>query len=312
MPLQTDPPMPPSNRSAASPIQRLLGLSDQSTKALASVGVVFYALGLLVANIYYSQFGIVDFSILKPQCILTGIWSLLFIACASSPSFALLMALYNPNRSKPKLRPFFDFLFLVTCLASCTLAACFFRLILGISPNTADTAWLHYFWNGWSYTPPGWGYLLFVMNFLPVFFIVHRLPGFASKKEAFRILLVSEGILALIGSGVIGLALFPAVSRAYGGGRPQAGVTVYFAKDGANIAGRFPKSVGHPGDGSSPDPVFVDIVLQTSDVMVLRSRFCDSQGLKEIRSVVDRRVIEAYDPGASYEIWPPINKLPCE
>jgi len=59
---------------------------EQTTKSVGYVFGICYVIGLLVVNLYLQQFGISDFSVLRPKAVFTGAWVLFLIALLGLPT----------------------------------------------------------------------------------------------------------------------------------------------------------------------------------------------------------------------------------
>lgn len=74
---------------------------EQAAKAIAVLIGVSYALGMMVSNSYLASFGIVDFDLVRPKAILSGLWFMWFFAVAivaeDSIQYALKMKEIPPG-----------------------------------------------------------------------------------------------------------------------------------------------------------------------------------------------------------------------
>jgi hypothetical protein len=286
-------------------LQRLANFSDKWLKPLSLASILFYGLGLVVANSYLVRFGITDFSIFKPECIFTGVWSALFIACAAYPSYCFY-GISIKTKDEVFFKRLVKKLFVVigaTLVAS--MAACLFRLFLGMSQNSQDNLyWYDYWWSIWSYTPPGWATLLIVMNVVVIFFILPPFTTSMPKHDSFRVLVWSLSCFALIGATLVGYEMYPSVSRIFGGGRPESGVTFLFNKDGEALAAKLHSQTNHVPDGGPPGEVEADLIFQTSDFLVLRILYCaPGKRRSELDAIVDKKLVSAYFPPVTAEIF---------
>jgi hypothetical protein len=66
-------------------LDKHLELLEKCAKAAAAIGVLFYVIGLIVANQYLAQFDLSDFGSLKPKYVLTGAWTIILIIVVGSP-----------------------------------------------------------------------------------------------------------------------------------------------------------------------------------------------------------------------------------
>jgi hypothetical protein len=83
----------PVERVSPEKTSRLSALAasiESVMKVSAVTAAVLYGIGVIVTNVYLSQFGIVDFSVLKAQCLLTGTVAVFVIAMASVPGVFML------------------------------------------------------------------------------------------------------------------------------------------------------------------------------------------------------------------------------
>jgi hypothetical protein len=185
------------------------GLAELKPASL--VGVFLYGLGLIVANSYFSTLGFHDFSLLKPQAILTGAWAALFLSCAALPVVAYHSAWKN-TLEKPAVSRFFLRVFvLVGTLALVTVAVSLLRIFMGISPNVNDHTWGTIWIQGWEQTPPGWGTLLVVMNLLPFVSLIRAADAFRNLLTL-RQIVYFQAFFGLIGAVWLGMQMYPAVS----------------------------------------------------------------------------------------------------
>jgi hypothetical protein len=79
---------------------------ELTAKLVAGLAIVCYAFGLISTNLYLAKFGITDFSVLRPKCIVTGGWVLSVILISSAP---FLITLYRqpPSLTKPNYQRVF-------------------------------------------------------------------------------------------------------------------------------------------------------------------------------------------------------------
>jgi hypothetical protein len=62
----------------------------QTIIASVSIGVaILYAVGMLVTNEYLFAFGLTDFNLIRPKCIITGTWAILLLLACSGPALSL-------------------------------------------------------------------------------------------------------------------------------------------------------------------------------------------------------------------------------
>ena len=210
-------------------------------------------------------------------------------------------------------RLFKKFFAVIAATLVATMVASLFRLFMLISPNTQDNVfWFRYWWPAWSFTPPGWGTLLWIMNFFEILFI---LPGVTSmpRRESSLVLIWSLSFFALIGATLIGYEMYPAVSRIMGGGRPESGVTFLFGKDGQAVADRLHLQSNHYQDGHAPLEVEGDLIFQTSDFFVLRILYCSPDKRRtELDAIVDKKLINAYFPAVTANVMQSTSEFNCD
>jgi hypothetical protein len=297
---------------------QIVGLSDQWLKTMSVTGIVLYGLGLIVANSYLARLGISDFSLFKPQCVFTGAWSALFLACAALPSIAYYGACKNTRNDVFVWRFLKRAFVLVGTVAAATFVASLLRLFLLISANPQDNTWGEIWWSGWSFTPPGWGTLLFLMNFVPVFFVI---PIFVDKmpdhdRATFRIVCFSLLFFALIGAAWIGYQMYPAVSRVLGGGRSEKAVLVFNKDADAVISKIISDSNGYaqmtPATPANAQMIWGDLVFQNSDYLVVGIQSCNVNGkVVGFKTVIDKKLIAAYFPLNTDSAFPIDSTLVC-
>jgi hypothetical protein len=74
-------------------LQRVSTNAESTAKTLSLAALLLYGIGLLVTNTFLAKYGISDFSIVKPQCLFTGSWSLLLLLLVSLPSLSFAFTL---------------------------------------------------------------------------------------------------------------------------------------------------------------------------------------------------------------------------
>ena len=55
---------------------------EESAKVLGIVAAVSYALGIIISNGYLAGLGVMDFELIRPRAIFTGLWFILFLSVA--------------------------------------------------------------------------------------------------------------------------------------------------------------------------------------------------------------------------------------
>ena len=106
---------PPTTPAPAKPFEKLTAAVDVTAKILAIAGIGLYGLGILVTNTFLAKYGVVNFAVLKPQAIFTGIWTVALFAVASLPTFAVVQTLVDPRLSRRARLVQVPVLFLFPC-----------------------------------------------------------------------------------------------------------------------------------------------------------------------------------------------------
>lgn len=266
---------------AAEPEKRIgeedntIALVESIAKIGALTGIVLYAIGLLVTNVYLADYGFTDFAIVKPQCIIVGAWTLALLCLASLPSvFFLLVA--SESKLQPRWRKVGAVGALVFGLYVATfLAFVFDALFLGTSVLTfvdLQQQELVYLKNG----VPDWWALLVIMNAYWLLFFRAN-PSLNGPVWKYRTALVVMAIPFVIGSAlVVGHDVFPYANREVGGGRPINAV-IQFNSEGKEVVDRVRLLSKPYHDTDSPMSVVADILYATSDRYVVRVVSCVSQ-----------------------------------
>src|SRR5437762_9633044 len=70
----------PQSSPSLSALQRLQPSIESATKVLFGGSAILYAVGLLIANLYFQQYGLSDLPLFKPQYVVVGLlWCVLLI-----------------------------------------------------------------------------------------------------------------------------------------------------------------------------------------------------------------------------------------
>jgi hypothetical protein len=154
------------------------GLKDAiefATKLVAGIAGVCYAVGLLATNLYLTEFGFTDFSVLRPKSVLTGGWVLGVLLTSSSPVF---VAWYK-NRNRPpenRVRRAWAYIraYLIACLIPWIVLAWFIHVT-----NAPYDAKIDHLWR-----PAGSGWDQALFNAL-LFIILGLVLGVAVKSTVY-------------------------------------------------------------------------------------------------------------------------------
>jgi hypothetical protein len=265
-------------------------------KSLSLMGLGLYAIGLLVMNTYLAKYGITDFAILKPQCLLTGAWSTLLLILATLP--ALLFVQTIAEKRKPPVRRYLTAVLLLVLFSyAITLCATgFFVLLAGMALSDHGLLTL-------DPGVPGWRSLLLVM-LIPCFMRLRQGDiTVDSPKRAWLINSAGGFVFAwLIGIFVIGYQTYESINAEMGGGRPLL-AGLYFSADAKDLL-TYLRHTGRPFHDDDPaNTIKGELIYTTSDRYVFRIPFCrgPAEGLwtknniKRIDEpvVIDKKVVQA-------------------
>jgi hypothetical protein len=285
----------------AKPFERLTVIVDLTAKTLAIVGLPLYGMGLLVNNTYLAKYGLINFAILKPQAILTGIWTLALFAIAALPSFSLAVLLTDEKRSGRARWFWVPCGFVALLWISSFLAAGFYHWFL--ADTAAHPDHLLRLDNG----VPGWRELLVLFSGFPALLVLVSLsrprpPSLTPLRSA---LLVWGMVLipaAVLGTGVIGYETYETVRPERGGGSPPD-VYFYFSSEGQDLLAQLRKVATPYHDRDPVQTIKGDLLYDTGDRYLLRINYCgpdidkaasDTKNFKPRSELVllDRRLVE--------------------
>lgn len=217
-------------RSAETPRTGFTGFLSQAEsllKVLSLTGIFLYGIGLLVTNTFLSKYGTSDFSVVKPQCIFTGIWTLTILFLAALPGFAVVIALAYGSGKALSRTIWEALLFIPMCYLASLLALGLFDIYLGAYGVEAPN------FGALNIGIPGWRLLLVLMSVFPSLFLLR-----SRTDRSFRTILpLWIGALipmCLIASFVVGYEIFETVRREVGGGEPPS-ATFFFAPEGKDL-----------------------------------------------------------------------------
>lgn len=257
-----------------SPLQTLSVNAESIAKVSSIVGICLYGLGLLVTNTFLAKLGASDFSILKPQCLFTGIWSCVLLFLAGFPTLSFIWVMADGKRTLKKL---------LSAVFSCVVAAylstiaswVLFLIIAGPLPYTNEPFG---FWKldvGFE----GWRHLLLLMNILPLAMFVSfpRLRNVSDASSSRKIWLQAYlGLvvpLVLFGACLIGYEIFEDVNTEAGGGRPH-NVTFYFSTEGKELLKTIRSATGHFHDQDGELQLEGNLIYSGSDRYIFEVDFC--------------------------------------
>lgn len=269
---------------------QVASITEALLKQLTLVGILLYGLGLFVANIHYARYGFTDFSLLKPQCIFTGLWSVFFIFCAAIPSLALVLALKlteNVQSISRSLKTLVAVLAAAVFVATVASGGISF-FILG--PRGTKDTWTTI----WGLAPPGWLTLLLVMN-VPTFLFVRDLRSLPHRGRL-QVVVFSLLTPVLVAAIVLGYEIYPQVTKEAGGGLPEQALFL-FGKEGESTVSAIRSQVNHEQDNLATGTVAADLMFTGSDYLVLRIEYCSPEKkASELTPVVDKKLISSYFP----------------
>jgi hypothetical protein len=268
-------------------------------KVFSLIAVLLYAIGLIVTNAYLSQYGITDFSILKPASLMTGIWSLVIIALASIPGAFMLWKATSNETFLRKLWPILVGLPILSIAVS--FIACFVFNALtdrreAIPPFIEN-------WSPQHWVNDGWGEILcglnVVLGFLTVVFLLNESQAPRRSK-----LLVFSPFLAigLLGTLVdVGRVIYPKVGPKMGGGHPMSAI-IQFNSDGRDVLSLVTE-LGHLTESDPslsfdeslkkiPRLIRADLVYRAPEMYVIVVRACQKESFQdEDYKIKERNVV---------------------
>jgi hypothetical protein len=265
-------------------------------KALSLIGLGLYVVGLLVVNAYFAKYGITDFALLKPQCLLTGAWSLLLIGVASLPAFAFVEAVSDKKLSGVK-RYSKALLGLVLLTYLSTFMAFGIFALIGHVVLTAQSL------VRMNLGVPGWYYLLLTM-LLPCIMRVRPtdITVISPKRDWPLKAAPFFAVSGVLGIFVIAFNIYDSVDPEMGGGRPlPAGF--FFSQDGKALLDYLRHTARPFHDKDPANTVAGELIYTASDRYVFRVLFCrgpdqgdwnlDNIKRFEERVVIDKKVVQA-------------------
>lgn len=256
-------------------------LADTVLKYLPLLGVTFYGLGLVVVNLYLVQFGVTDFSIFKPQCIITGIWAALLLVLAGFPALSWCRAIEKHWNEKTGARTIKAIKLYFASLAGSTAFAAILALVLGLGRST-------------SFSPfAGWFILVAVMS-LPLVGVIPGRGG-PSPRSAYAALCAGFGLVGFFAIMLVTYAIYPYVDADRGGGRPVHAV-FFFTKDGQELTSSLMKQQIATNPAQSPNALGGDLIYANAQFFLVRFDF--DTAVRETKKPVEieRRLVNAYIP----------------
>jgi hypothetical protein len=265
-------------------------------KALSLIGLLLYAIGLLVMNTYLAKYGITDFAILKPQCLLTGAWATLLLLFATFP--ALIFVQTISEKRKPAIRRYaIAFLLLVACAYTATFCAIgIFSLLAGVVESNKGLLYL-------DPGVPGWRWLLVAM-LLPCLLRIRQSDiNLDSPKRDWLMKSFPGFIFAwIVGIFIIGFQTYESINPEMGGGRPLV-AGLYLSADAKDLL-TYLKHAARPFHDADPaNTIQGELIYTTSDRYVFRVPYCrgPDEGTwskeniirKDERVVIDKKVVQA-------------------
>jgi len=198
--------------TSVSAFDHLLPSLESTAKLLLPVGAILYAIGFLIANLYFQQYGISDPVLLKPRYVVVGLlWSvlMLFAWLLTEYLVASVEALLGLLRGSARSGAISKLLRSALGLGVCIFLAKSVASVLGLSRTL-----------GW------WQYcvllLIIELNFLSSFNFVspirrHLLAGKVGKSG----IVASLSWLGLVLSTITcySIAVYPCFDQSFGGGK---------------------------------------------------------------------------------------------
>jgi len=157
---------------------------ERLAKVVGMLAACFYAQGLLITNIYLDQkVRVTDFTILKPDCELTGAWATIILLLAFFPGAVFFYEIYKPPKTPPEGKSLRLVRALMFAFGACAIANLFTFIFVGIV-IAGPVQNLTPFWPG-KYIS-GWQYLLLLMNGMPIWgaFVILRRPEAIERERA--------------------------------------------------------------------------------------------------------------------------------
>jgi hypothetical protein len=269
---------------------------EATLKGLSLIGLLLYAIGLLVMNTYLAKYGITDFAILKPQCLLTGAWATLLLMFATFPALIFVHAI--SEKRKPALRRYATALLLLVSFAyTATFCAIgIFSLLAGVVVSNKGLLCL-------NPGVPGWRWLLIAMLVPCLLRIRQSDIDLDSPKREWLMKSFPGFIFAwIVGIFVIGFQTYESINAEMGGGRPLV-AGLYLSADAKDLL-TYLRHTGRPFHDDDPaNTIQGELIYTTSDRYVFRIPFCrgpaegtwSKDNIKRIdeRVVIDKKVVQA-------------------
>ena len=187
---------------------------DGSSNLIQHVAAVFavtvaslYAVGLLVTNEYLMTLGFTDFNLLRPKCIITGAWAVLLMLACSGPTLSLLRFKDEKIGGRRLLVEIFMGYLVALGMCQILFAVLAFKL------------WNMKLLEGVLLLPTTMS-LGPVVNLLITLGTYRRLrpqPAFTRHTAVMAYIVISP----IVATFVIALLIYPNVTTAIGGGKPQ-------------------------------------------------------------------------------------------
>lgn len=280
-------------------IQRLQGIDWTLLSKLTAISLAtLYGLGLIVANEYLDSIWASDFSLVRPRCILTGVWTLIVLTIGAFP---VLFPYWFLQKSKGIKR----IIGIPVGFAIGWLLSWGGLMLVGLLVNAR---WEDNFPRGWPSppaVPKGIAQIVGVYAFvLCMSWVVASYRTFSPRTVA--ILTVAASALA---TWPLAQEIYPAIPAAMGGGQP-ASVVLVLNKDSAPVWAyicQLPLV-----DKDSHLPLFdkaiqtppVDLLYASDQQIVIRLNVCsDFLGVGDPHAkgrivALDRKSISAIEFGA--------------
>jgi len=236
--------------------------AESAAKAAAAIGILCYAVGLIVTNTYLTRYGVTDFGLVQPQCVLTGCWTIIIILLATSPSVVAALVMSSDSKTTQWKRYFLA----IAGGALMLFLAYVIIVVIGIIlVNPLERSL--------NANLPGWETILWLMNTLPVLLVFAKPEVYADLRDN----LWNVGIFflpfALISCFVIGTHMYEVIAPEMGGGRPQHG-QLYIAAEDKELLAHI-RALSAPYHDKDPEgAISGDMIYMGSDRYAFRVVYC--------------------------------------
>jgi hypothetical protein len=201
----------PSGVPPGSMLEALLTMPGLSVRTGATIISVTYAMGLLVTNEGHIASAIPTFTVLKPQCVLTGAWSVVLVLAGMLPVDALFSLLRRQDGClKLALTPFLCGIVLFCVVMLDLVLLWFLSVDFEYIPSTSFL--------GTHFRVPA-GTMWIPAVFAVVAFLGGAASSWATPTRMHYLLVLGFG--SLLSSWVVATQFFPGIPQQLGGGLPE-------------------------------------------------------------------------------------------